>query len=76
MEIGKSTGIEIPWENLSEEALMGVIDDFILREGTDYGLTEAPLENKRADILSQLKSRKVKLLFDSESESITLAPVL
>ncbi len=64
--------MEIPFDSLSSEALEGVIDDFILREGTDYGDVEASLEKKRRDIFLQLKAGKVKLVFDHESESITM----
>lgn len=66
--------MEIPFNSLSPEALEGVIDDFILREGTDYGDVEASLEKKRKDVLHQLKQGKVKLVFDQESESITMVP--
>lgn len=66
--------MEIPIQNLSAEALEGVIDDFIHREGTDYGAVEASLERKRREILTQLEKGFVKLMFDPETESITLVP--
>jgi hypothetical protein len=66
------SGFEIPWTSLSEDALFGVIDDFILREGTDYGWQEVSLERKREDIRRQLEKRKIKIMFDPASESITL----
>lgn len=64
--------MDIPLENLSPEALEGVIDDYILREGTDYGAAEATLEKKRQDVLRQLEKGKAKIVFDPETESITL----
>ena len=64
--------MDIPLESLSADALEGVIDDFILREGTDYGTAEVSLEKKRQDILRQLQKGKAKIVFDVESESITL----
>lgn len=64
--------MDIPLEKLSPEALQGVIDDYILREGTDYGQQEASLEKKRADVLRQLEKGKAKIVFDQETESITL----
>jgi uncharacterized protein YheU (UPF0270 family) len=66
--------MEIPIESLSAEALHGVIDEFILREGTDYGAIEVTLERKRRDILAQLESGKAKLVYDSETETVTLVP--
>ena len=38
--------IEIPAERLSAEVLRAVIEEFILREGTDYGSYEVSLEDK------------------------------
>ncbi len=64
--------IEIPYEKLSQDALAGVIDDFILREGTDYGANETLLETKRAQVFRQLQSDKIKLVYDPASESINL----
>jgi uncharacterized protein YheU (UPF0270 family) len=66
--------MDIPIESLSAEALHGVIDEFILREGTDYGAIEATLERKRREILSQLESGEAKLVYDSETETVTLVP--
>ena len=36
----------IPIERLSPEAIQGVIEEFILREGTDYGEKETSMETK------------------------------
>jgi uncharacterized protein YheU (UPF0270 family) len=66
--------MEIPIESLSAEALHGVIDEFILREGTDYGAIEATLERKRREILAQLENGRAKLVYDSETETVTLVP--
>jgi uncharacterized protein YheU (UPF0270 family) len=64
--------VEIPFETLSTEAQLGVIDAFIFREGTDYGFHEATHEKKQQDIRRQIEQRKVKLVFDPNEESVTL----
>ncbi len=64
--------IEIPIEQLSVEAVAALIDSFILREGTDYGLVETSLEAKRGQIRRQLDKGQIKIVFDGESESVTL----
>ena len=64
--------IEIPAQSLSAETLESVIDSFVLREGTDYGKTEQSLEAKRAQVLKQIENGKVKIIFDLESESVTM----
>lgn len=62
----------MPIEALSADALSGVIDDFILREGTDYGAAESAHESKIKRIQKQLQAGDVKIVFDPESESVTL----
>lgn len=59
-------------DRLSREALLGVIDDFILREGTDYGHGEPSLEEKRATVIRQLRSGKVHVVFDGETETCSI----
>lgn len=63
--------LEIPVEALSPDALNAVIESFILREGTDYGVEELSHESKVARIRKQLAKSEIKLIFDIESESVT-----
>ena len=62
----------IPFEKLSDEALTGLIDEFILREGTDYGQREYPLSEKREALFKQLKRGDILIAYDSASETCTL----
>jgi uncharacterized protein YheU (UPF0270 family) len=52
------TAIKIPYDQLSPEALQGVVEEFVTRDGTDYGEVEVPLETKIAQVMNQLKSGK------------------
>ena len=36
--------VPIPFQDLSADALRGVIESFVLREGTDYGAHEYSLD--------------------------------
>ena len=67
-----SEAILIPWQKLSEHALIGVIEEFITREGTDYGQTEFSLEDKREEIMGQLRRGHVVIEFSPETETCTL----
>ena len=64
--------MKIPPQALSEEALEGIIDDYILREGTDYGQQEASLEEKRLQVKRQLDLGLVSIHYDADLESCTL----
>jgi uncharacterized protein YheU (UPF0270 family) len=62
----------VPYTELSAELLHAVIESFVLREGTDYGEKEFSLEDKVARVVTQLKKGEAKIVFDPESESITI----
>ena len=61
-------------EQLSPEALLGVIDAFVLQEGTDYGHDDVALESKRAAVLAQLTRGEVKIVFDPVTETVNIVP--
>jgi uncharacterized protein YheU (UPF0270 family) len=67
--------IDIPYSELSPEALRGVVESFVLREGTDYGVREHSFEAKVAQVMEQLRRGEAQILFDADSESVTIAPV-
>ena len=62
----------IPWTSLSEDALRGVIEEFITREGTEYGLVEYGLSKKVDQIRRQLREDLVRVVFDAETNSVSL----
>jgi uncharacterized protein YheU (UPF0270 family) len=59
----------IPHTAISFDALRGVIEEFVSREGTDYGTGSFSLESKVASVLKQLESGKAFLVFDPASET-------
>jgi uncharacterized protein YheU (UPF0270 family) len=65
--------VEVPYGQLTADLLNAVIESFVLREGTDYGEKELSLEDKVARVFRQLKRGEAKILFDPDSESVTIA---
>lgn len=64
--------VEVPYGELSLEALRSIVDDLVTRDGTDYGEVERTREQKAASLMRQLESGEAKLVFDLETESIGL----
>lgn len=64
--------IVVPWEALSPAALTGVVQSFVLREGTDYGPVEFSLAQKVAQVTEQLRRGEATLWFDPQTSSVTL----
>jgi uncharacterized protein len=67
--------VVVPHTELSAEALLGVIESFILREGTDYGWKDVTHETKVAQVRRQLERGEARILFDPLDSSVTIVPV-
>jgi uncharacterized protein YheU (UPF0270 family) len=64
--------VEIPMQALSADALAGMIESFILREGTDYGSVEISHDTKTKQVTKQLEKGDIKIVFDPNTDSATL----
>ena len=64
--------VDVPYTELPPDLLHAVIESFVLREGTDYGEKEVSLEDKVAGVVAQLKRGDAKIIFDPESDSVTI----
>ena len=62
----------IPWQDISESALNGIIEEYIMREGTDYGYEEVSLERKKQDLLNQLKAGHVVIVYSELHETVNM----
>ncbi|OUR69460.1 cytoplasmic protein [Bermanella sp. 47_1433_sub80_T6] len=62
----------IPYQKLSKDALHGVLEEFINREGTDYGLIEVSFDDKCEQVMAQIKQGQVLIVFDHDSQSAGL----
>jgi uncharacterized protein len=71
----RSPPIVVPHRELSEDALRGVIESFVLREGTDYGQHEFSLDAKVTHVLKQLERGEARIEFDAETETINIVRV-
>jgi hypothetical protein len=64
----------IPHQMLSPEALQGVIEAFVTREGTDYGIQDVSLATKILQVRQQLDAGTAVLVYDEDTESCTIQP--
>ncbi len=64
--------MEIPFQKLKPDILRGVIEEFVLREGTDYGERSFSLEQKVNEVKEQLQRGEVYISFDGEEESCNI----
>jgi uncharacterized protein YheU (UPF0270 family) len=67
--------IEVPHAQLSPDALRGVVESFVLREGTDYGEREYSLQQKVQHVMRQLERGEARIVFEPASESVQIVAV-
>lgn len=75
MDADQREPIEVPMSALSADALRGVIEEFVSRDGTDYGRVERTLDEKVRDVVRQLTRGEAKILFDPDTRSTHIVPV-
>lgn len=64
----------IPPQSLSPVTLQAVLEEFISREGTDYGAHELTLADKLQQLKPQVLDGRVLIVFDPVSEQVNLVP--
>jgi uncharacterized protein YheU (UPF0270 family) len=62
----------VPHTELSAEALRGVVESFVLREGTEYGAQDFSLEQKVAHVMQQLERGEAQVVFDMNTETVDI----
>lgn len=64
----------IPHRRLSPEALAGLIEEFVTRDGTDSGYTRGSLEANVAMVRRQLDAGKAVIVFDNRLQTWNIVP--
>ena len=67
--------VPVDYRDLSPEALRGLMEEFVSREGTDYGLRERSFEAKVRDVERQLESGEARIVYDLFEERANIVPV-
>ena len=62
----------IPFEKLSPEALQGVVEQFISKDGPDSGHADVSFERKVEQVKRQLETGKALILYDESIQSCNI----
>lgn len=62
----------VPYEELSPEALDGLIEEFVTRDGTDTGYTRNTLEQNVDMVKRQLKRGDAVVVYDEKTQTANL----
>jgi uncharacterized protein YheU (UPF0270 family) len=61
--------VQIPHTALSPEALQNLLEEFVTREGTEYGARDYSLADKVRQVLRQIETGKAVILYDPETST-------
>jgi len=64
----------IPHRQLSPEALSGLIEEFVTRDGTDSGYTRGSLVENVAKVRRQLNAGEAVIVFDNRTHTCNIKP--
>ena len=62
----------IPYQKLSREALRGLIEEFVTREGTDSGYTKKSLDENVEMVKKQLEKGEAFIVYDEVTETANI----
>jgi len=64
--------VSVPWREISAPALRGLVESFVLREGTDYGEHEVSLDVKVGQVMRQLERGEAEVMYDPDTQSVSV----
>ena len=62
--------IEVPWDQLAEDTLQRLVEEFVTRDGTDYGEQEIELSRKVSQVVAGIKKKEYLIVYDQEMDSV------
>ncbi len=62
----------VPWREIPADALENLIQEFVTRDGTDYGEREVPLSTRVEQVRRRLESGEAVVFFDEATETINI----
>ncbi|MBF5058436.1 hypothetical protein Y5W_03730 [Alcanivorax sp. 521-1] len=67
-----STPIIVPWSDIDRATLDNLIEEFVTRDGTDYGEQEVATATKVEQVRAQLKRGEASVVFDDATETVSV----
>jgi len=62
----------IPYTSLAAETLQNLIEEFVTRDGTDYGNYELSMAEKVSAVQGRLHSGEIVILYIESTESVNI----
>ena len=62
----------IPYTDIAPATLNSLIEEFVTRDGTDYGDIEASMATKVQQVINQLERKEVFIVYSEEYETCNI----
>lgn len=62
----------MPFEQINPDTLRHMIQEFVTRDGADWGDAGCSMEDKYEQVLRQMRSGRVKVVFDLTSQTANI----
>lgn len=62
----------VPWQEIPAATLGNLIEEFVTRDGTDYGEQEIATATKVEQVRTQLKRGDAAVVFDDATETVSI----
>ena len=62
----------VPWQDIPADTLTNLIEEFVTRDGTDYGELETSLTARVEQIRRRLRDGNAAVVFDEATETVSL----
>lgn len=64
--------VVVPMTALPPDTLRALVEEFVTRDGTDYGTYERSLEDKMRDVMRQLARDEARIVYDPGSQTANI----
>jgi len=65
-------GVDVPYQQIDPETLQRMIQEFVSRDGADWGDVGCALDDKVEQVLQQLRQKQVKVVVDLHSLTVNI----
>lgn len=62
----------VPWKELDAHTLQNMIEEYVTRDGTEYGEQETPLETRVQQVRRHLEQGEAVVWFDEYAQTVNI----
>lgn len=68
----QKNGVDVPYQQIEPETLRSMIQEFVSRDGADWGDAGCTLNDKVEQVLQQLFDKQATVVFDLQSQTVNI----